>query len=104
MCIGEMYLEPEGQIGPVKPGNNITRGCAKEARIKGKEWSVPFSHTRDKKCILNICILKVMLLDYSLCSPEEHNFFVIIQLLLDFEMDLPKTINLYGLYYRLSKI
>jgi len=39
MCTGRIYLELEGQIGVVKPGNNITRGCAKEARIKGKEWN-----------------------------------------------------------------
>jgi len=70
MCIGEMYIEPEGQIGPVKPGNNITRECALGARIKGKEWLVPFSHTRDVKCIINIWVLKVMLLAYSLSSLE----------------------------------
>ena len=44
MCSGKTYLVVD-QFGVVKPGNGITRGCVKGPRIKGKEWSVPCSHT-----------------------------------------------------------
>lgn len=42
MCTGKICLELKDRTGVVKPGNNITRGCTKGARIKGKEWSVPY--------------------------------------------------------------
>jgi hypothetical protein len=51
MFSGKTYLVDQIVIGAVKPGNDITRGCVTGPRIKGKEWSVPCSHTRYYKYI-----------------------------------------------------